>query len=83
MASSGWWARAWTDDHSVYLLDQAAPYREYEDATIDLIDSGGEARTKALYDSLDYDSYKLGSIEQIGQMQEQARKDLEQGKQRC
>ena len=30
------------DDHSVYLLDQAAPYREYEDATTDLIDSGAE-----------------------------------------
>lgn len=70
------------DDHNVYLLDQGAPFREYEDAKTDLIDSGAEeARKKALYDSLDYDSYKLGlAVDQIGQMQEQARRDLEQVK---
>lgn len=62
------------DDHDVFVLDNTAPYREYEDATTRLIDSGAEeARTKALYDSLDYDSYKLGlAMDQMGIMRNQA-----------
>jgi hypothetical protein len=69
--------QAGLDDHDVFILDSGMAYREYEDTVVEQIDeSAEEARTKALYDSLDYDSYKLGlAIDQMGIMKRQAEAD--------